>query len=43
MEIEPQIEFVEREVKTAKLEVGTKPLVIKQVKITKTIVEETNV
>jgi hypothetical protein len=32
---------VEKEVRTAELEVGIKPLVAKQVKITETIMEET--
>ncbi len=52
MGIKPQIELVEKEVKTiemkiqirnAKLEVGTKPLVAIHVEIIEIIVEETNV
>jgi hypothetical protein len=36
------MELVEKEVKTAKLEMGTKPHVVEQVKNTKTVVEETD-
>ncbi len=52
LEIEPQIELVEEEVRTtdteihvriAKLEVGIGPLVVVQVETTKIIVEETSV
>ncbi len=52
LEIKPQIELVEEEVRTidtrihvriAKLEVGKGPLVVVQVETTKIIVEETSV
>jgi hypothetical protein len=52
LEIEPQIELVEEDVRTAKmemqvriakLEVGTKPLVVVHVEIIETIIEDTNV
>ncbi len=52
LEIEPQIELVEKEVKIIKMEihvrttqskVGKRPLVVVQVEIIKIIVEETNV
>jgi len=52
LEIKPQIELVEEEVKTidtdihvriANLKVGIRPLVVVQVEITKIIVEETSV
>jgi hypothetical protein len=42
IEVEPQIKLME-EVKIAKPELGTKPLVYVQVDITKTIVEKPNV
>ncbi len=43
LEVEPQIELMEEEVRTTNLEVGTKPLVVIQVETTKIVVEETNV
>ncbi len=43
MEVESQIELVAKEVKTAKLEVGTKPLVVVQVGTTNIIVEKLDV
>jgi hypothetical protein len=42
LEIEPHIELMEKEVKIAEPKVGTKPLVVEQVKTTKIVVEETD-
>jgi hypothetical protein len=43
LEIKPQTKLVEKEIRTTKLEVGTKPLVIEQMKITDIVVEEIDV
>jgi hypothetical protein len=43
LEVESQIELVAKEVKTAKLEVGTKPLVVVQVGTINIIVEKLDV
>jgi hypothetical protein len=37
----PHTELMEKEFRTTELEVGTKPLVVEQVKITNIVVEET--
>jgi hypothetical protein len=42
LEIEPHIKLVGKEVRIVELEVGIEPLVAKQVKTTKSIVEEIN-
>jgi hypothetical protein len=42
LEIEPHTKLVEEEVRTAKTKVGTKPLVVEQVKIIEIIMKETN-
>jgi hypothetical protein len=41
LEIGPHTELMEKEVKTIKMKVGTKPLVVEHVETTQTIVEET--
>jgi len=43
LEVEPQIELVEEEVKTANPKVGVEPLVAMQVEITEIIVEKPKV
>jgi hypothetical protein len=39
LEIEPHIKLVEEEIRTAYSELGTKPLVVVQVELTKFVVE----